>query len=186
MKESLEERVEFMKQINMQRRDLQEDPRPYVNSILVKISAKDLLGFQRKKNEYVQQAFRINKFTTFTALLTEACKFWNLSEEEYQLYDEHFHDLMSLSKTSSDSFRVEKFFETIRIKNQANLYLKKPDREKKKIEGPQLNGIQLRKDVGVEVRARKDLASKSGKEQAMLEDRENLKKFLDLYPYMQS
>lgn len=50
-----------------------------------------------RKEDYVEQRFRITKQTTFEDLRIGACEFWGLDKSKYSLYDENFHDLMSLN-----------------------------------------------------------------------------------------
>lgn len=69
---------------------------PFVNSINVKLRAKDihLVVKRQKKDEYVEQKFKIAKSTRFLDLKEEACSFWGLDKDWFSLYDENFHDLM--------------------------------------------------------------------------------------------
>ena len=82
--------------------------RPFVNSINVKLWSKDLstslmiiaarenVTIRKKKAEFVEQKFKITKETTFEDLKIAACDFWGLENLRFSLYDENFHDLMSL------------------------------------------------------------------------------------------
>lgn len=94
------------------------------------IAAKEVGGGRKKKVDYVEQRFRITKTTTFGDLLEVACRFWALDEKKFKLYDENFHDLMSLNfEKSHPAHMVEKYFKLIMVKNQPTLHLMKPDLE---------------------------------------------------------
>lgn len=60
-----------------------------------------------------------------------ASEFWGLDGSRYSLYDENFHDLMSLNQDKTHiANKVEQYFEITRLKSIATLYLMKPDHEK--------------------------------------------------------
>lgn len=87
-----------------------------------------------RKEEYVEQRFRITRQTTFEDLRIGGCEFWGLDKLKYSLYDENFHDLMSLNQDPSHiAHNVEKYFEITRVKNVPTLYLQKPDLENSNI-----------------------------------------------------
>jgi hypothetical protein len=96
--ELLEDKILIFRKENM-KFESSEGLRPFVNSINVKIQAKEINSVvkKRKKEEYLEQRFRITKSTTFTDLKEEACCFWGLDPLKYSLYDENLHDLMSLN-----------------------------------------------------------------------------------------
>ena len=91
----------------------------------MKLKAKELANIKKKKkDEYIEQKFRITKMTTFDDLKKEACYFWGMDALKFSLYDENFHDLMSLNHDASHiAHTVEKYFEITRLKSIANLYL---------------------------------------------------------------
>jgi len=85
---------------------------------------------KKSKYEFTEQKFRITKTTTFLDICSVACQFFDVDDNQFQLYDENFHDLMSLNKDKGHvAHRVEKYFELIRLKNPPVLYLLMPDRE---------------------------------------------------------
>ena len=88
----------------------------------------DILGYKKKRrDEYVQQTFRIGKHTSFLDLRDEACQFFGL-DESFMLFDESMNDLMSLTKTEYHmAHYVEKYFENINLKNEAVMFLLRPD-----------------------------------------------------------
>ena len=116
---------------NLHKYDNSETQRPFVNSIKIKLKSLELGKMRRnKKDDYLEQKFRITKQSTFDDLRTVACEFWGLDRYKYSLYDENFHDLMSLNQDPSHiAHTVEKYFEITRVKAVPILYLQKPNLE---------------------------------------------------------
>ena len=101
MQELIEEKIQILRSNMHMQKDHTERERPFVNSINVKLKAKEI-GMRggrsgSKKEEYVEQRFRITRQTTFEDLRIGGCEFWGLDTGKYSLYDENFHDLMSLN-----------------------------------------------------------------------------------------
>lgn len=94
----IEDKITIFKRMDRLNGFGDSDIRPFVNSIIVKLKAKEIASIKRKKkDEYLEQKFRITKMTTFDDLKKEACQFWGMTVSEFSLYDENFHDLMSLN-----------------------------------------------------------------------------------------
>jgi hypothetical protein len=75
---------------------------------MIMVAAKDQGGGKTKKAEFVEQKFRITKSTTFDELKRASCDFWDLDPLKFNLYDENFHDLMSLNQDRNHpAHRVE-------------------------------------------------------------------------------
>ena len=65
------------------------------------IAASKNQGGRKKKSEFVEQRFRITKQTTFSDLKDASCDFWGLDAPKFSLYDDNYHDLMSLNMDPS-------------------------------------------------------------------------------------
>lgn len=54
----------------------------YINHVLIKISLNDVIGKPSKgvQRDYIEQLFKITKYTTFTDLKKEAVNFWGLEK----------------------------------------------------------------------------------------------------------
>ena len=125
MTELIEDKIQIFKRFDRLNGIGEGDVRPFVNSIIVKLKAKELANIKKKKkDDYIEQKFRITKMTTFDDLKKEACQFWGMDPLKLSLYDENFHDLMSLNHDPSHiAHTVEKYFEITRLKSIPNLYL---------------------------------------------------------------
>jgi hypothetical protein len=95
----IDEKISILKKKDFKHDNEETSFRPFVNSITVKISAKEIAATvkKKKKDEYIEQKFRITKQTNFEDLKNAACEFWDLDKTRYSIYDENYHDLMSLN-----------------------------------------------------------------------------------------
>lgn len=126
----IEDKIQILRSTQL-KFDSNESMRPFVNAIKVKLNARDIgIVKKKKKDNYVEQKYRITKETTFERLKTAACEFWGVEKEKYTLCDENFHDLMSLNQDPAHiAHTVEKYFLITKAKSVPVLYLIKPDRE---------------------------------------------------------
>eukprot|EP00347_Sterkiella_histriomuscorum_P023471 403334518 len=167
--------------------DNTESYRPFVNSINIKLKAKEIMmGKRKKKDDYLEQKFRITKTTAFNDLRQESCEFWGLDSHKYSLYDENFHDLMSLNQDPSHiAHFVEKYFEVTRLKSVPTLYLQKPDLENTLIQNNQRDAIRIRYEhFGGENKQKVEVQQKEGRISYRVNEKENIKRFMALYPGM--
>ena len=120
------------------------------------------MGKRKKKDDYLEQKFRIMKNTTFEDLRKESCEFWGIDPSKYSLYDENLHDLMSLNQDPSHiAHFVEKYFEITRLKTTPTLYLQKPDLENNFLTNNQKDAIRIRSEYfGVESKQKVEIEQK--------------------------
>ena len=95
-----------------------------MNEQLLAVAAKDGNGGKIKKAEFIEQKFRIDKWTTFRDLQLAACNFWALELNEFRLYDDKNHEIMLLNGHQfHPAHRVEKYFRFLMVKNTPTLLL---------------------------------------------------------------
>jgi hypothetical protein len=69
---------------------------------LIKVGLNDVIGKNTKgiQRDFVEQLFKITKYTTFYDLKNEAISFWGLEKQRdlYYLCLPNMHDLMQINK----------------------------------------------------------------------------------------
>lgn len=186
--EIIEDKVSIFKTSN--KYDSTQSYRPFVNSINVKLKAGELNQAvkKKKKDEYLEQRFRITQTTNFPDLKSEACAFWGLDPHKYSLYDENLHDLMSLNQDPAHiAHTVEKYFEITRVKSTPKLYLKKPDQENALVLPGQKDAIRIRSEFfGGENLKKVEMQMKDPRVRKQEDDKEAVKRFIEYFPGMQA